>query len=97
MGERKSMVLKVDDIVGISLPKYNKKTGELVGSVIAVKGQITRIYRPTPTSNYRAEIFWENRGLGFLYTGRTDWAYLTELTLVRRNGFDRGNIPGRYT
>lgn len=84
------------DVVGISLPRYNRQTGELTGSSVVTRGTVMRVYKPTPKAYLRAEVQPENKTKWFLYTGKTDWAYISELTLVKREGFDHGRQPGRF-
>lgn len=73
------------DIVGIAVATYSRY-GELTGYRIAVKGQVKRVYQTKIGGWRRADIFWEDKAKGFLYTGNKDWAYCKDLVLISRNG-----------
>lgn len=71
------------DIVGIALLRVNRQ-GEVIGSYIACKGTVKRVYRTSPRGQWRADIDWVNKVTAFVYTGKEGWAYVRQLTLVKR-------------
>ncbi len=79
---RSGQLINVGDIVGVMIHTY--KRGEVTGGRIVVNGQVTKIYRESEKGHWRAKILWEDKVKGFLYTGKDNWAYVRELTLVRR-------------
>jgi len=79
---RSGQTIKEGDIVGIMIHTY--RGGEITGGKIVVRGSVQRVYQEGIRGHWRAEVYWEDRVKGFLYTGRNDWAYVRELTLVSR-------------
>lgn len=71
------------DTVAVMLHTY--RNGEVTGSRVAVKGRVTRIYQRGTGGHWRAQVIWEDDVKGFMYTGNTNWAYVRNLTLIKRH------------
>lgn len=74
--------IKPGDIVAIMVHTY--RNGEVTGSRVAVQGEVYRIYRHGDSGYWRANMAWEDKVKAFLYTGKNDWAFVHELTLIKR-------------
>lgn len=79
---RSGQTIKEGDIVGIMIHTY--RGGEVTGGKIVVKGQVQKVYQNHIRAHWRADVYWEDKVKGFLYTGKDNWAYVRELTLVSR-------------
>ena len=79
---RTGQAINVGDIVGIMINTY--RNGQVTGGKIAVRGVAKRVYRESDRGHWRVEVEWENKVKGFLYTGKDNWAYASQLTLVKR-------------
>lgn len=79
---RSGQTINNGDIVGIMIHTY--RNGEVSGGKIVVKGQVHKVYREGVRGHWRAQVYWEDKVKGFLYTGKDNWAYVRDLTLVSR-------------
>lgn len=73
---------EANDIVGIELRTY--RDGVVIKSRIATKGKVLRWFRTSRRGNWRVEVEWDDPQKAWLYLGKTDWAYPSELTLVQK-------------
>lgn len=79
---RSGQTIQAGDTVAVMLHTY--RNGEVTGSKVAARGLVRRIYRHGERGQWRASIQWEDDTKAFLYTGKTNWAYVREIELVKR-------------
>jgi hypothetical protein len=75
--------IEVGDTVGLTVAILDKDR-QIVDRKVMVKGVVLRIYQYRIGSWYRVDMDWENNTRAFLYSGKVGWAWLNELTLVRK-------------
>lgn len=83
MTKRVGVRIEEGDIVGVAVYILDKNR-QIVGTKVMVRGQVSRVYKISPRGHWRADIIWGNKAKAFIYTGKTDWAYLHELVLVSK-------------
>lgn len=74
--------IKPGDKVAIMGDIYRQ--GKIVGEAPMVRGEVLRIYRHGDRGHWRANIQWDDHIKGFLMTGHDNWAYVRDLTLLKR-------------
>jgi hypothetical protein len=82
--QRAGKFIGVGDVVGVTVAVLNKQR-EIVGHKVVARGIVLRIHQHKFGAWYRADIDWfADSTTAFLYTGKEGWAYLNEVTLLKR-------------
>lgn len=80
---KRMVPVNVGDIVALTLPIV--RDGVEIDRKVAVVGRVTRIWQASGGRRWwRADIETSKPGLWALYSGKSGWAWLNELTLLRR-------------
>lgn len=60
------------------------RRGKVVAEKVLVKGYVLRIYRHGDKGHWRANIQWDDHVRAFVFTGKDNWEYVRNLTLIKR-------------
>lgn len=77
------MKFNVGDTVGLTTALVNKER-EIIGRKVVATGVVKRIYQIRTGGQYRADVKPNSKVKWFLYSGKDNWAWVHELTLVKR-------------
>lgn len=64
---------------------------KIIDRKVVTRGVVTDILQLRPGSWFRATIKPDNRTMWFIYSGKPDWAWVNELTLIKK-GARRGQV-----